>query len=351
MKISQKGEILWLKKYANPNAIYYPGSNSLMKTQDGGLSFAATYQNDTGEIDYMLWKFDLEGDSIWTRRYGGGEFDICLQGRETLDGGFVLIGRSHSFTDNPEEDADIYLVRTNEDGNLIWANTYGGDGEDFANTVEVMPDGGFIIGASLEKYIDGEKYDDGYLIRTDNMGNVLWDKRYGEEDRHCILSIKITQDNGFLIKTCRLFEEQGEFITNYYLSKTDSLGNILWSYITPLQNDYFVITDVKELLDNSFIFCGYHLFAGEGSGHWGIIGKLSAEGELLWQKEYYTQENRQNLLRDIAPTFDGGFLASGTAHNPADTISNEEGRNIWLLKVNCEGELEHSNVCTDIDVS
>ncbi len=351
MKVNAKGEQIWLKKYAYSDAHLYPGVNSLMTTKEGGFAFGGGYEDFTGQTDYMLWKLDAQGDSLWTKKYGGSGFESCSQARETADSGFVMIGRSRSFTDNPEEDADIYMVRTDKDGGAVREYTYGESGADYANTVEVMPDGGFLIGASIEKFIDGEKYDDGYLIRTNSEGSIVWDKRFGEDERHCILHVKPTNDRGFLIHSCRFLGdgEPSEWISNHYMFKADNLGNVIWSYHTPVSENKIVISSVKELEDGNIIFCGSHLNPSPEGFYWGVIGKLSADGELLWQKEYYTKIGDINLLYDIEPTLDGGFLASGTAYNPLDSL-NQEGLNVWLLKVNCEGDLEHSEVCTDIDV-
>ncbi|HID93161.1 MAG TPA: hypothetical protein EYP60_03595, partial [bacterium (Candidatus Stahlbacteria)] len=133
-------------------------------------------------------------DTLWTRTYGGIYWDEGKSVQQTQDGGYILVGYTESFGTMCR---DVYLIKTDAQGDTLWTKRYGGIGSDKGYSVQQTPDGGYIItgdydfGCSVQQTSDGEFIivgttlslgagkDDVWLIRTDANGDTLWTKTYG----------------------------------------------------------------------------------------------------------------------------------------------------------------------------
>ena len=94
--------------------------------------------------------------------------------QQTSDGGYIIAG----FTDSwGEGGGNVYLIKTDAEGNELWFNTFGGESTDWAKSVRQTTDGGYIIAGATESYGAGDF--DIYLIKTDTAGNELWSKTFG----------------------------------------------------------------------------------------------------------------------------------------------------------------------------
>ncbi|MBN2466003.1 hypothetical protein JXD38_10325, partial [candidate division WOR-3 bacterium] len=107
------------------------------------------------------------GDSLWTRTYGGTEVDEGFSVQQTADGGYIVAGATWSFGAGG---FDVYLIKTGAQGDSLWTRTYGGTREDVGKEVRQTTDGGYIIAGRT--YSFGGADEDVYLIKTDSLGNV-----------------------------------------------------------------------------------------------------------------------------------------------------------------------------------
>jgi len=177
-------------------------------------SFGASYK------DVYIIKTDSSGDIQWTRIYGGSGSDEAHSVMETHDGGYVITGWTSSF------DAygfDVYLLRTDSSGDTLWTRTYGGIGWsdwDGGNCVQETQGGGYIV-AGITLSI-GENSYDVYLIRTDSVGNILWTNTFGGVSFQDGYAVQETQDGGYII--VGLTDSYGSGQTDIYLIKTDGEG-------------------------------------------------------------------------------------------------------------------------------
>ncbi len=339
MKLDEYGNQIWLQKHADSTAVLYTGFKSLIQTNDGGFAFGGGYQ-ELGEgiqPKYLIGKFDSLGNKEWFKTYGGEGWDTGIQAKQTWDGGFVMIGRSSSFGD-PE--SDIYLVRTDKNGEVMWEKTYGEEFDDYANTIEVLEGRSFIIGASIGKMHNGTLRDDSYIFQTDSLGNVIWERKYnfGEDNVNCIIgSVVPTMGGDYLIKSCQGEFFEGEMTPRAYIAKIDEEGEIIWKWEVEPNNDERGFLRVRELPDTTYAFAGW--FRHTNDYYRGWMGKLDKHGELIWDKDYYTATNKHQNIYDMVAAPNGDLIATGSAFNPED-VNNEESFNIWLLRVNCMGEFE-----------
>ncbi|MFQ5868905.1 MAG: hypothetical protein ACE5JC_03275, partial [Candidatus Zixiibacteriota bacterium] len=117
------------------------------------------------------------GDTLWTRAYGGSGYDRGYSVQQTSDGGYIIAGYTESFGAG---DYDVYLLKTDSSGDTLWTRTYGGSDWDRGYCIQQTSDGGYII--TGESWSFGAGYSDVYLLKTDSSGDTLWTRTYGGSD-------------------------------------------------------------------------------------------------------------------------------------------------------------------------
>jgi len=193
---------------------------SIQMTSDGGyIMTGSTMSFGAGNSDVYLIRADSMGNIIWTRTYGGAGVDLGHAVQQTTDGGYIVAGRTLSFGAGFD---DVYLIKTDAAGDTLWTKAYGGGGFDGARDVRQTTDGGYIVGCHTNSF--GAGAIDIYLIKTDSIGNVLWAKTYGGTKGELIRSVRQTTDGGYIaLGGTQSFVNGNDDI---YLVKTDSYDTL-----------------------------------------------------------------------------------------------------------------------------
>ncbi len=176
VKVDSSGIKEWEKVYV----FSYESTDigfGIAKTYDGGYIITG-YASLIGENRYLwLLRTDSEGDTLWTEVMGGGLGDGGFDVVETPDHGYIIAGYTSSYSSNPGVQADGWLVKTNSSGDTVWTNSFPGNngvGGAFYS-VQNTPDGGYILGG----WDDANQWD-GWMLKTDGTGNVLWSDSWGD---------------------------------------------------------------------------------------------------------------------------------------------------------------------------
>jgi len=296
---------------------------SVQQTTDGGFVIVGTTCSfGAGETDVWIIKTDINGDSLWSRTFGGEEDDNgkCIQ--QTADGGFVIVGYTASFG---ESFGDVWLIRTNADGDSLWARTYGGIDPDEGQSVQQTTDGGFVIVGRTWSF--GAGVSDVWLIRTNTDGDSLWSRTFGEgwaEDDG--MSVQQTADGGFVIvgKT-----GDGGDGSDIWLIRTDADGDSLWSHSFGGGSGDFGYS-VQETDDGGFVIGGSTHSFGAGSFDVWLI-RTDADGDALWSHTY--GGDGYDWCSSVQKTVDGGFLIAGYTE-----LFGAGNCDIWLIKTDAEGD-------------
>ncbi|HKR04409.1 MAG TPA: T9SS type A sorting domain-containing protein [Bacteroidia bacterium] len=220
IKTDTIGNLIWTKMYAG---IQNSECFSVQQTIDGGYIITG-YTNSYFGVgnDVYLIKTDANGDSLWTKSFAGPGTETGFCVHQTIDGGYIITGNTSSFGAGG---SDILLIKTDTLGNLLWAKTFGGAVSDWAYSVEQTTDGGYIIAGSTDNF--GAGADDVYLIKTDANGDALWSKTFGGINDDNGWWVEQTTDGGYIITgTTGSF---GAGMIDVYLVKTDPNGNLLWT--------------------------------------------------------------------------------------------------------------------------
>jgi len=216
IKTDALGDTMWTKTYGGSNN---DNGNSVQQTVDNGYIFTGNTQSfGAGQRDVYLVKTDVNGDTLWTKTYGGTSFDESLSVQQTADGGYIITGNTQSFGTGG---VDVYLVKTNANGDTLWTKTYGGISNDFGRSVQQTTDGGYIITGNTQSF--GAGFDDVYLIKTDVNGDTLWTKTFGGTGTDRGYSVQQTTDGGYIITGITNSFRAGQ--SDVYLIKTDANGS------------------------------------------------------------------------------------------------------------------------------
>ena len=273
---------------------------------------------------------------MWTKTYGGEGKDNGWAVRKTDDGGFIVTGFTDSFGSGA---MDIYLIRTDAEGNTLWTKTFGGAGDEFSWDIRKTADEGFIIAAQTNSSGNGEI--DAYLIKLDATGNAEWSKTYGGEQIDRIFSVRQTEDGGYVAVGITYSYGAGD--RDVYLLKTDASGEMEW-FKTFGGPAYDVGHSVALTDDGGYLITGYgESFASNGKRDVVLI-KTDAAGNTEWLNSYGGPENERAMKGQ--QTADGGFIAIGFAQiNRADQLDWD----IYLIKTDRVGNLLWTKTFGDKD--
>ncbi len=189
-KIDEKANIEWRGYYGGTNN---DRAHAAVRSDDGGYVMAGFTESDDfdvnnsrGSYDFWTVKIDATGNSVWQSSFGGTGIERAEDIAKTKDGGYVITGSTFS-TDvdvsTNHGEADIWLIKMDDSGKLVWDKSFGGSQFDAAQSVFASRDGGFIItGNSKSMDMDvnenvGEN--DLWVIKTDANGNLIWQKSFG----------------------------------------------------------------------------------------------------------------------------------------------------------------------------
>lgn len=175
-----------------------------------------------GNTDVYLVKVDSMGFPSWQKFIGGAGNDIGRSVIQLADTGFVIAGYTNSFGAGGY---DVYVIRTDKNGNVIWQKTFGGTDWEFAYDVVQASDGNLFVVGNTQSFGNGKM--DAYLIKLDLNGNLLLQKTYGGTENEELKSIIKTNDNNLV--TVGYTESRGDVDGDGYFAKLDLNGDTLFT--------------------------------------------------------------------------------------------------------------------------
>ncbi|MBU1983101.1 T9SS type A sorting domain-containing protein [bacterium] len=304
VKTDSQGDTLWTHTYGGSNS---EEAYSIRQTADGGYAVAGwTTSFGAGDYDFYLVKTNGQGDTLWTRTYGGSSYDIARSIQPTTDGGYILAGYTASFGAGTPSSPNFQVVKTNGQGDTLWTRTYGGSDYDMAYSIQQTTDGGYIVAGSTRSV--GGIYLDFYLVKTDSQGDTLWTRTYGGSRYDEAYSVQQTDDGGYIMAGWT--DSFGAYSQDFYLVKTDSEGNTQWTRIYG-GSDSEEAYSVQQAFDGGYIVAGYTASFGAGVRDFYLV-KTNSQGDTLWTRTY--GGNGYDVARSTSPTDDGGYVVAGSIY-------------------------------------
>ena len=221
VKTDEIGETQWEKNYGDDN--YDRGYGGAVETDDGG--FVATGYNapSGGLADAYLIKVDENGSKIWEKSYGESGIDVMWDIENLPDGGFLCCGYTESYGNGG---ADLWVIRTDESGEIVWDYFTGGSGND--RGLQTLVDGDrFLIAGFRNSVANG---DEGWLLELDDEGNQLSSHLFGGNGKDLFRGIEKTDDGGFLLSGYT--DSWGNGGNDIWLVKVDRYLSEEWNFTT-----------------------------------------------------------------------------------------------------------------------
>ena len=261
IKADSDGDQVWVKTFDYSVREY---GHSVRQTSDGGYIIAGSINVrimggvPQDEYDVFIIKTDSSGTELWTKTYQNLDqsHGYCLQ--QTSDGGYVIAGRTGSYTDGI---SDMYLIKTDASGDVLWTKTYGGSGYDCAYSVQQNANGDYIIAGYTDSYASRGEYDIS-LIKTDSSGKMQWTRIYGGPYADYCTSMNLTSDEGCIISGHTKSFVLGNL--DAYLIRTYSSGDTMWTRTYGGSGDDRA-NFVQQTSDGGYIFAGSTDSKGAGS--------------------------------------------------------------------------------------
>ena len=301
IKTDFQGDTLWTRTYGGSG---WDEARMVQQTSDGGyITAGRTTSFGAADSDIYIIKTDAQGDTLWTRMYGGNEHDDSQWIGEIIGEGYIIAGQTFSYGAGG---SDIILIKIDTEGNIIWLETYGDAGDEDAQWAQFTSDGGIVITGSMDVYGTGDS--DVYIVKTDINGELLWTETYGGTDTDLSLSIQEVSTGGYIISGQT--ESFGNGNDDVYLIRTDGEGNLLWEKTYGhVQADGG--SSIQETPDGGFVVAGV-LTTNEG-GFDACFIKTDENGDSLWTKLYYSNTGWDNwdIAFSIQVTSDNGYVATG----------------------------------------
>jgi len=330
IKTDAKGNIQWAKTYGGKVS---EGASSVRQTTDGGYIVAGfTTSFGAGKWDIFLIKTDANGNVQWAKTYGGTDDEFASSVQQTSDGGYIVAGYTSSFGSG---ELDIFLIKTDAKGNIQWAKTYGGTDDEFAYSVQQTSDGGYIVAGYTSSF--GEDGDI-LLIKTDANGNIQWAKTYGGESSERAYSVQQTSDGGYIVAGYTY--SFGEGWKDIFLIKTDAKGNIIWTKTYGGEVDDGA-SSVQQTSDGGYIVAGYTASFG-GSWYDIFLIKTDAKGKIQWAKTYGKTDDIHKEIPSVQQTSDGGYIVAGFTGS-----FGAGGVDIFLIKTDAKGNIGSCSIVQD----
>ncbi|MFG4004104.1 T9SS type A sorting domain-containing protein [Flavobacterium aquidurense] len=399
-KMDEKGDLDWQKSFGGSG---FDLLQSVKNTRDGGFILAGTSSSGTGFqkkedckgiTDYWVIKLDATGGEQWQRTIGGSGQDELLCAFQTKDGGYILGGSSSSGppvisntkpdakslattktdlfnkSENSRGNMDYWIVKLDQQGDIEWQKTYGGQYADVLRSMEQTTDNGYILAGYSNSPISGDKtvnnkgVGDFWIIKINDTGEIQWQNTYGAEGDDQPYVIHQTIDGGYIVggnsNSKNALTAMGGIVSNgtdYWVLKLDQDGGVLWSKTYDF-GKVDILTSLVENRDQTYLIGGYA--QGENRRpREGIVGKamnmvnkekdgindyialkIDDKGEERWSKTVGSAG--EDILRKLVETRDGGYLMAGTSNSGASKDKNGSigGNDFWVVKLKDKQKVE-----------
>jgi hypothetical protein len=248
-------------------------------------------------IGFFVWGF-CKGQVTFQKTYGGPANDVAYAVRQTPSGGYILAGTTASITGSN----DVYVIKTDSSGNIVWAKTYGGLNSDIGSSIESTADGAYLVVGTTSSFGSGTS--NMYVLKIDSTGNVIWSKTYGSGN----------ESGSCLLITATGFIAVGLSYRDVFLVKADNNGDTL--LVRTLGNrdeilDYaYDVRAIKATQDSNYIITGSSHSSSSAADR-AMNLKVDTNFNSVWMRIFTNGVSANYSLKSIIPTSDGSYIIAG----------------------------------------
>ena len=365
-------QISWQRDFGGTGNEYV---RSGFQTSDGGYFLAGDsnsgiggdkLESSMGGTDYWVVKLNVNGVIEWQNTIGGGGTDNLYAALQTADGGYILAGNSTSLNSGDKTEigngsTDLWIIKLNASGNIIWQNTIGGSDNDYMVDIALTDDGGYFVLSRSFSDISGDKSQmsfesfDYWVLKLNSTGGIVWQSTLGTENNDYPTKVVKTDDGGCLLGgytnggISGIKTEASIGSHDYWILKLDASGNLLWqNTIGAFGAD--MLTVMIALPGGNFLLGGNSSSVNSGDKSeysfnndlWVI--KINASGSILWENTIIG--SNEDYLYAINSTADGGFILGASSNSNLNYDKSENlyySYDYWVIKLNSGGVIQWDN--------
>ena len=349
---SQTPTIQWQKSFGGS---LYDKAETMVELRDGGYVIGGNSQSNDHDLTvnlgfYDCWviKLNNSGNLVWKKSFGGSGYDYLKTVIQTPDNGILCIGETNSTNGNVTNyfgQIDFWVIKLNSNGNIEWQKNYGGDSNDMGYSVCLTVDGAYIIAGQSESNVEeNHGLMDYWVLKIDNLGNIIWKKAYGGSQDDFLKTIKNTSDGGYIL-TGNSKSSNGDVgfnkgLLDVWVVKIDDAGNLQWQNSFGGSQDDFS-TSVMEDANGNFVLVGEtYSFDNDANDNHSFYGfrdffviKINSQGQKIWSKCYGGEDNE--YARSVCQNNSGEYVIVGETYSITGQPTNNHGSaDYWLIKTN-----------------
>lgn len=330
VKVNAAGEPEWVAMYGGAGD---QEAWSVIQTLDGGFAMIGTSTTtDIPSVEHIyVVKTDADGNEEWSLSYSG---DISSNGysvHENTDGSLIIAGNMYSWGPFSGQVGlgfeDVYLAKLSSDGQLIWEKRLGGPANDYAYSLLQTDDSGYVLAGTSESFDSSTNHEEVYLVKTDSSGNVLWERHFGGAGDTVRASAQFgygavadTDGNLIVVGSTTTFS-YGNVL---YLVKTDANGSLLWERVFAEEISLPPLRAIDLTESGNYVLAGNDLFDVR-------LLEIDISGILVWDKSFnWSPFLVRCTANSVQTTMDGGYAVFGSAWPSS-------GKDFYVVKTNDAG--------------
>lgn len=269
-----------------------------------------------------------EPEITFSKTFGFDYFATGESVKQTADGGYIVVGTINTY----HTLADLWLLKTDQNGDAEWSIRFGGSGFDYGKVVNLTDDGGYIIGGYTESQGNGLK--DAWIIKTDSSGSVEWEQTFGFSNEDYCYDIIQTDDKGYIL--CGAVTMPGYSQCDIWIIKTDGSGNEEWNASFGYTNSADQGFSILETMNGDYVITGYSSPGIYGFADLRIL-KIDNGGNLIWDKQFGGNDYDEGYC--TVETSDGGYAIAGTPESYGNGLDD-----FWLIRTDSMGVVEWDRI-------
>ncbi|WP_052291833.1 PEGA domain-containing protein [Thermococcus gammatolerans] len=332
LRLEKNGNVKWQKTYGGSDL---DKATAVAVALNGDIIIAGSTESfGAGRRDIWVLRLDGEGDVKWQKTYGGRIYDDAHAVAVAPNGDIIVLGSTESF--GAPYHSDVWILRLDANGNVKWQKTYGGSDYDWAYAVAIAPNGDIIAAGGTERFAAGIV--DVWILRLDENGNVKWQKTYGGNSYDKATAVAVVENEDIIVAGyygATDFQGAG---ADVWILRLDENGNVKWqtTYGGHYRDNAYAIAVTPN---EDLIVAGCTESFGTGNYDAWIL-RLDSKGNVKWQKTYGGSDDDSAHRVVVAPNGDiivlGSTESFGTGYY--DT---------WILRLPSDGNLPKCDFCGD----